>query len=458
MKRLIVPILLFAGAFLSTWLFQRYTFIWQESDGLFLMTGDYFSKMFSGPWHIAGYLGDFLSQFFRYSFYAPFIVGAGVVLAFLMLRGILRKFKVTADLPSALLSCALWLVIAFAEGPARGTAIVLCIFVLWLLTRLLPKPGRELRLPSWLDLALCAACAAGCFIFIATNGKLKGRETVAEVRYHVSVSDWYSALTAATPAAADANPGILAPALLALGETGRLGDRLFSYDVRSEDDFDMVEQGDSYESLFFRSFLYSALGCPSEAVHNLSQLATLQPHGTSFLVLRQLILECFRAGDYGLVEKYCSVLERSTLNKAYVKYFREQMRAGTPHARDSVEFRKEVPLITHDPFYNLYLLEGRSPDTRAVQDRILCTLLLKGSLEGFRSMLMSSSYASGPLPVHYQEALLMGGFEHEGITPAVRERFMAFQTDVFTLPAARVQERYGGTCWLYLLSMPSGQP
>lgn len=458
MKRLIAPILLFAGAFLSTCLIQRYTFIWQESDGLFLTTGDYFSKMFSGSFNVAGYLGDFLSQFFRYSFYAPFIVGAGVALSFLMLRGILRKFMVEADLPAALLSCALWLAIAFAEGPTHGTAIVLCIFVLWLATRLLPKPRKGLRLPFWLDLALCAACAAGCFIFLACNAKLKGRETVAEVRYHVSVSDWNAALAAATPDAVAANPGILAPALLALGETGQLGDRLFSYDVRSEDDFDMVDQDDSYESLFFRSFLYSTLGCPSEAVHNLSQLATLQPHGTSFLVLRQLILENFRSGDYGLVEKYCTVLERSTLNKSYVKYFRDQMRSGTPHARDSVEFRKEVRLITHDPFYNLYLLEGRSANPGAVQDRILCTLLLKGNIDGFREMLMSSSYASGPLPRHYQEALLMGGFEHEGITPAVRERYMAFQSEIFTLPTAKVQERYGGTYWLYLLSMPSGQP
>ena len=458
MRRLTVPILLFAGAFLSTLLFQRYTFIWQESDGLFLMTGDYLSKMLSGPLRIASVLGDILSQFFRHSLYAPFIIGAGVTLSFLMLRGILRRLRLDADLPAVLLSCAFWLVIAFSEGPMPGAAIFLCILVLWLVTRLIPKPRKWLKPPFWLDLAACALSVCGCFVFLACNGKLKGRETVAEVRYHVSVSDWDSALAAATPAAAQAQPGILATALLALGEKGLLGERLFSYDVRSEDDFDMVDQGDSYESLFFRSMLYSTLGCPNEAVHNLSQLATLQPHGTSFLVLRRLILEHYRAGDYGLVEKYCKVLEKSTLNREYVEYFRGLMRTSEPHARDSAGFRKDVPLITHDPFYNLYLLEGSSPNPRAVQDRILCTLLLKGNLEGFHSMLMSSQYASGPLPKHYQEALVMGGFGHEGITPAVRERYAAFQNDILTLSRSTVQERYGGTFWLYLLSMPSGQP
>lgn len=455
MRRQTVPILLFAGAFLSTFLLQRYTFIWQESDGLFLVTGDYFSKMFSGPFRLPHIIGDFLSQFFRHSLYAPFIVGAGVTLAFIMLRAVLRRFRVDMDLPAALLSCALWLAIAFSEGPSRGTAVFLCIFILWLVTRLLPGKRKGLALPVWLDITACALCVCGCFVFLALNDKVKSRETVAEVRYHVSVSDWDSAMAVATPAAAQANPGILATALLALGEKGLLGERLFSYDVRSEDDFDMVDQGDSYESLFFRSFLYSTLGCPNEAVHNLSQLATRQDHGTSFLVLRRLVLEHFRAGDFGLVEKYCKVLEKSTLNKQYVKYFRDAMRASEPHARDSVGFRKDVPLITHDPFYNLYLLEGRSANPRAVQDRILCTLLLKGNLEGFRSMLMSSQYASGPLPRHYQEAMVMGGFEHEGVTPAVRERYASFQNDILSLSQARMQERYGGTFWMYLLTLPA---
>ena len=78
MKRLTVPFLLFAGAFLSTLLLQKYTFIWQESDGLFLATGDYFSRMFPPGLHLGAVLGDFLSQFFRHSLYAPFIVGACV--------------------------------------------------------------------------------------------------------------------------------------------------------------------------------------------------------------------------------------------------------------------------------------------------------------------------------------------------------------------------------------------
>jgi hypothetical protein len=451
MKRLAVPFLLFAGAFLSTFLLQRYTFIWQESDGLFLATGDYISRMFRPGLHVGAVLGDFLSQFFRYSLYAPFIVGACVTLVFLMVRGIFRRFRLDMDLPAAMAACALWLAVAFAEGPSLGASVFLYVGVLWLLTRFLPVPAKKVGIPFWVDLVLSAACIGGCFIFLACSGKVRSRETVAEVRYHTSLSDWDSVLAVATPAAAVQDPGILAPALLALGEKGLLGERLFSYDVRSEDDLDMVDQGDSYESLFFRSFLYSTLGCPSEAVHNLSQLATLQPHGTSFLVLRALIMEHFRSGDYGLAAKYCSVLERSTLNKAYVKYFREQMLAGTPAPRDSVEFRKNVPLITHDPFYNLYLLQGRAANQRAVLDRILCTLLLRGNIDGFHTMLMSSPYASGVLPKHYQEALVMGGFEHEGVTPAVMERYVAFQSDLLGLSQSAAKDRYADTFWMYML-------
>ncbi len=455
MKRLTVPLLLFAGAFLSTLLLQKYTFIWQESDGLFLATGDYFSRMFPPGLHLGAILGDFLSQFFRHSLYAPFIVGACVAVCFLMLRSIFRRLFLDLDLPAAVAACAVWLAVAFAEGPARGASIFLYICASWLLTRLVPVPRKKVCLPFWADIVLSAACVFGCFFILASSGKVKSRETVAKVRYFTSLSEWDSVLAAATPAAAEKEPAILAPALLALGEKGLLGERLFTYDIRSEDDLDMVDQGDSYESLFFRSFLYSTLGCPSEAIHNLSQLGTLQPHGTGFLVLRSLILESFRAGNYALAEKYCSVLERSTLNKAYVKYFREQMKAGSPAARDSVDFRKSVPLITHDPFYNLYLLEGSAANQRAVRDRILCTLLLKGNLEGFHTMLMSSPYATGALPKHYQEALVMGGFEHEGITQAVMERYIAFQSDLLGLTQSVARERYGDTFWLYMLSRPS---
>ena len=452
MKRLIITVSVFAGAFLSTLLLQRFTFMWQEADGLFLMAGDYFRMMFSEPFPLSGIAGDFLSQFFRYSLYAPFIMGAGTALTFLMAGSVLRRLRLDMDLAAILPACALWLTAAFSAGPKPGTAVFLCTSAVWLLSRLVPRPARGLRLPSGADIALCAACVCACFAVIAFSGKARARETVAKVRYNVSVSDWDAVLATATPEAASENASILAPALLALGEKGLLGERLFSYDVRSEDDFDMVDQGDSYESLFFRSFLYSSLACPLEAVHNLSQLSTLQSHGTSFLVLRQLVLEYFRAGDFGLVEKYCRVLERSTLNKAYVAYFRRQMGEKSPRGRDSVDFRKEVPLITHDPFYNLYLLEGRQASPRAVQDRILCTLLLKGNVEGFRTMLQSSSYASGPLPKHYQEALVMAGYAHEGITPAVRTRYEAFQADMTGLSLSRLKERYAGTFWMYLIN------
>ena len=67
-------------------------------------------------------------------------------------------------------------------------------------------------------------------------------------------------------------------------------------------------------------------------------------------------------------------------------------------------------------------------------------------------MLQSSSYASGPLPKHYQEALVMAGYAHEGITPAVRTRYEAFQADMTGLSLSRLKERYAGTFWMYLIN------
>ena len=406
MRKWIAPLLLFAGAFLATLLLQQYTFVYQEFEGLFLGTPDYFSQMFRGPFPISAILADFLTQFFRIGVFAPLIVAAGVVLSFLLVRSILGRFSLGWDFPAVIVACALWVVAAFAPTAKPGVAIVLILSLFWLLSRLLPK--RETKpLKTWIDLTASALLIAGVFLFLSLNGSIRHWEKTSALRVAVTRADWDRVLKIATPEATAQDPTMMPFAFLALGEKGLLGQSLYDYPVESEADFDLAGIEDSHLTLFFKAFLYETLSCPNEAIHNLAQLATTQRHGQSFLVLRRLMQDNYLIGNYDLVEKYGRILSRSTLHKKHVRYYRDLMAQGTPHSPDSVGFCKTVPLITHNPLYNLTLLQANGINAPAAVDRTLCTLLLQNDLPRFRSLFLQVWDKSRPIPRYYGEALLM---------------------------------------------------
>ena len=218
MKKILPPLIVFAGAFLGTLLLQKNSFVMQEYDGLFLLSGDYFSAMLRTPFPVSGIIGDFLTQFFRFGVYAPLIVAAGVCLAFLLVRSILGRFGLPGDLPAAALSCGLWVAVAFAPTARRGVAVVLILCLLWALSRLLPKRDARRPLPLWLNLAGTALLAAGAFLFIALNGTLQARERMATVRVAAVNADWDRILSVATPARTATERELLPYAFLALGE------------------------------------------------------------------------------------------------------------------------------------------------------------------------------------------------------------------------------------------------
>ena len=254
-------------------------------------------------------------------------------------------------------------------------------------------------------------------------------EANAELCTATAMADWDRVLTVATPEACEKDRSMMPFAFLALGEKGQLGNRLFNYPVQSQRDFDMSGIEDSYPTLFFKGCLYQALSCPNESMHNFFQLATLQEHGQSFLVIRHLIADCFLNGDYDLVKKYCSVLSRSTLHSQYVKYFLGLTEKGTPHAPDSVTFRKTVPLISQDPLYNLFLFEGTGMHSVSSMDRLLCTLLIQRQPERFRDLFMSVKHMYPIIPRYYEEALVIAGGADNLISTSTSRRYSDLQWD-----------------------------
>ena len=399
MKRFLPPALLFLGVFLVTLLAQKYTFVDQEQNGLFLLSRDYFAGRFAGPLPVSGILGDFLAQFFRFSFYAPAIVAAGVTVAFLLLRGTFRRLRVRWNWVPMVPAVALWIAVAFAHTPQRGVFLVLVCAGLWLLSRLLPAPKKGKG--GWIDAALCALLVAAGAGVIVLQPSLRRREILAETQYAVTLGNWDRVLAVATPERCAADETLTPLALLALGEKGMLGDRLFDYPVRGEDDFDCCDRSEE-ESAFFRVFLNERLGSNNEAVHALYQLAATREQGMSFLVLRQLLVDYYRLGDYALAEKYCAVLSRSLCHGPFVRRFRREMAAGKARTPDTPAARGVAPLASRDPLHHLYLLEAAGIHSPAAVDRILCTLLLRGETEAFRTLFDSVHKAGDPVPRYYQ--------------------------------------------------------
>lgn len=450
MKKLVSPLILFAGAFLSTLLLQKDSFVLQEYEGLFLLSGDYFSTMLRTPFPLSGIIADFLTQFFRFGVYAPLIVAAAVTAAFFLTRSILRRFALYTDILPAALSCALWIAIAFAPTARRGVAAVLILFLVWLASRLLPRRQARKTLPFWTDLAASAIFTSGAFLFLALSGTIRERERTASLKVAAVMSDWDRILAIATPERAAADPEIMPYAFLAMGEKGRLGDDLFRYPVQSRSDFDFCERPEDEVRYFFNTVLYETLQCPNEAIHNYFQLATYQDHGQSFLVLRRLLSDYYSIGNYDLARKYAAVLSRSTLHSQYVRHFTDRMAEGTPREADSLAFRTAVPLITRDPLANLILLGAGGINAPASLDRVLCSLLLQKNLDDFQAVFNSARDRYPAIPRYYEEALVLAG-RSEGISEKTLQRYSSFQGEVLAQPGS-LPQFYRDSYWYYYFS------
>jgi len=451
MKKFIAPLILFTGVFLATLLLQKHTFECQEFDGLFLLSGDYFTGMFQKSFPISGIIADFLTQFFRFGVYAPLIVAVGVVLAFFLVRSILARFCIGWNVLAAVFAAGLWVFIAFAPGAKRGVAVVLILLLVWLLSRLLPK-RKPLALKAWVDILGTLIITGGVFLFLFLSHDVREREKASALKSAVAMADWPRVLSVATPEACLQDRSMTPFALLALGEGGQLGNYIFNFPVRSRADLDMTGVEESTLSYFYKAVLYENLHCPNEAIHNLFQLATLQEHSQSFMILRHLIADYFILGNFDMARKYCEILSRSTLHGQYVRYFKEQMAASAPHTPDSAEVRKNIPLISHDALYNLLLFQASGIDAPSTVDRILCTFLIDRDLERFRSVFATVRDRYTVIPRYYEEALIFAEGAPEDISQETIQRYTAFQASMLSMGSASQQRAFADTYWVYYLS------
>lgn len=380
MKKWIVPLLLFVTVFLVSRLCQPFTLICQEYEGLFLNTPDAWARAFSQPWPLSGIVSDFLIQFYRDPVYGALICAALVTLAFLLCRAVLRRLGLSFDLVPALLAGVLWFVLARSSEPKVAVAAVLLLTAVWLLSLLLRRRGKAVLWKGDLPVAVLLVLMAAASV--AFNPAVQHTERFSRVKRDALYGVWDDLLKTVPPLVADEDPELTPFALLALSGKGQLNDRMQNYPVYEENDLDMVYYDgvrEYYTSLLFKACLYQYLGCYNEAIHNYFQWATQQNKGTSFIVLRRLVeLYCLQ-GNYTLMEKYCRILDQSLTNGAYVRHFRSLAAKGQAQEPTPAAERATIPVISHDPLYNLLLLGRSGFSSPMLEERLPATLLLRNA-------------------------------------------------------------------------------
>lgn len=451
MKKTVIPLLLFAGVFLVSWLCQPFTLICQEYEGLFLATPDAWTRAFAQPFPLSGIVSDFLVQFYRDPVYGALITAALVTGVFLLLRGIIARRGVPfADALSALGAGVLWVFLARASEPKPAVAALLLLLAAWLLSLLLPvRKGKD----RWFYLPLASVVIVAAAAMTALSPAVQRTERFSRVKRDALYGVWDDLLKTVPPSVAEKDTELTPFALLALSGKGQLGDRLFSYPVYSETDLDMCDYDGAteyYTSLFYKATLYQSLGCYNEAVHNYCQWATQLDKGTGFIVLRKLVEMYYLLGDYPLMEKYCRVLDRSLLHRAYVRHYRDLAAQGTAHAVEPASVRSQIPVISHDPLYNLLVLSSSGIQSQSATDRTLATILLRANPTQLRSALETLGPSYERIPRHFQEAMVFYGIRSGAVDASVIERYSEFVTDLQVLSEEALIERYRDTAFLYL--------
>lgn len=447
MKRVLIPGALAVAVFCITFLVQRYTFICQEYNGLFLLTPDYFRQVFRDPLPVSRLIGSFLVQFYRFSIYAPLIFAAILTGIFLLLRAILRTLGLEADLPAAAGACTAWYFSALADSPATGIAILLGLCILLPVSRLL-RPKTRKKLHPLPDIAASLLVIGACTLLLCLSGKVRDKENLARLEHGAAYGDWDLILRTATPEETLELPHELPYALLALARQGRLGDRMFSYPVQGPEDF-LDEGEETFEAYLLRSVLYESLGCANESIHQLYQSTTYLPFNTSFLTLRRLIQAYCATGEYALARKYCEILSRSTLHGQYIRFFDETLEKGTAREPDPPEHSAVEPLVSTSLSYNIARIEAAGIHSPISSHVFLCLLLAEPDLDLFVKALENSGTPRERLPVHYQEALVLAGADSGLVSDEIRSRYASFMSDLVSLRPDQVRARYGNTFWYY---------
>ena len=402
----IIPLLLFAAVFCVTLVYQRYTLAYRESVGLFLLTPDWLSEVFSRPWPLSNFLGSFLVQFYSEPAAGPIIPAAVITVIYLCLDVCLGRFRVSFHRVIALaLALAVWCLASGLDSQTFLAAALLFSAALALISLLFARRGVGGGL-KWREIVLCGVLVLCASLFVALRPATKAEEEMSKVIVCADAGRWNDVLSVATPSKVSQRPEMMPFALLALNAETRLGEDMFDYPVSGPGDLDMSGAKTALGNLF-QSLLFDVLDVPNEAAHQMFQFATNYDHGITHLTLRRLVKYNVEAGLYSLACKYarilrCNLYYRPAADNIIRRY------GAMEDSTDSLEVHSSVAAaLSEDPAIDMLQLYRGGNRSQAVIDRLFAYLLLRNDLEQFRQLFYTFDWTGRKIPKLYRQALIL---------------------------------------------------
>ena len=482
---------------LFTWL-QKFPFLmWEkESNGFFAWTDDYLEWVLSMPAPASVFCGDFLTQFFRFPLLGGLIQALGVLVVWLSLTVVMRRFRFPRWLEwiAVLPAAGLWWLqlgeeamdstlpfawfclatAAYVSLPWRWVRILVAIptffflptgaFIGWVVVVLVLEGALyagwtfpHTRDRYFLSPVLSIVIFGACCLFLMRNESLQKNERWANIRYLAYSERWNKLYDLVCQQEIYENMEV-PYMLLALSQRQQLGDYIFHYPINSEEYYLYIGMG-TRDAYFFNQLFYAHLGMYNEAIHMAYQEKTRTRYPMSFRILMNLVRFEKACGDYRQADKYLDLLGRATCYGGWVAKHRP-----TREQIDGTDTSKGVStfFITDSTLKNLYYEVQMGSENLHLHYYYLNALLIRKNLLAFTKHINDHPFLlEERIPRHFWEAIILAkaqGFtvNNLNLLPGLYESFMDFQQLLGAQDKASIMKNYRYTYWFnyYFLTFP----
>ncbi len=275
------------------------------------------------------------------------------------------------------------------------------------------------------------------------------------IQRYAEEKKWNQILQAISNTPYENNPFFHPYLMLALNEQRMLPEKLFHYPIFSANQI-YFPANESDNANFNSLFAYS-IGLKQEAIHQLAQANAMSPHGLSFSRLRRMIDWYIELKNVSLAEKYLAILQTSTCHNQWIKKRISQL--STIKKDTTFKTNKDFIIDASSPLIFLTQVIKTDTTNRKALDYLLCGILLGKDLKGFYNVFQAYFPKNTPIPIHYQEALLVVDLmfpqlkvtQQYSISSTCKQAFEEFGKWMAQRPNtnAILKQKYGNTYWYY---------
>ena len=319
--------------------------------------------------------------------------------------------------------------------------------------------------------------AASVLVFLVVFGiswtqTNKGEKLFWQVNYDAQFEKWDELLRACEKPHAD-NPQISFQINRALCHLNKIDDTFFHYNHHfNKRELFLMDEEIVSSPLIISDFNFDLCHFV-EAEHWAYEALSVK--GESGWILQRLALVNLISGNYRIAEKYLAKLEKTIPFKKWAVQHEKFINAPDKLAQDPVIGPKLALKINDDfisfldkPEHNLHSLLERHPDNRMAFDYYMLELLVTKRLPTFLQYLnkFNKSLKISPLPMHFQEAVILYASSNPKYKPDVKQfdmnietlrKFAAFKSEYVKhkndKEAAKkaLKGKYGDTYWYYFI-------